>query len=245
MSAWQGSFRPDELDGPGERLPQGDRAAALTTARELMGALPVGGVQPTAEFVDRVMAALAAEPAPRAGGFLAAPRSRPGLPGLLLSVRQAWTVATGGPGRPIGARGAALAYVLAVALVGVSLTGAAALGTAGVLRLLDPNGTTNPSLVEPSPSPEPTLGLVQPPSPVEASESPEPSESAEASESPEPADASSGTSAGLRPTESPGSSDDHGDHESPSPDDSGHGGSDSPSGSPRPSETPKPSETPH
>ena len=175
MSQTPGSFRPSELDGADQRATDADLAGAWSTARELEAALPAESIMPSAGFADRVMAAVALEPAPRPAGFLAVLRDRPGLAGLVASVREAWAVVAGGPGRPIRARGLALAYVLAVLVIGTSLTGVATYGAAGALGLLDGDASPTPTVQEsiepsttppPSPSPTPTI---TPPTPTESS----------------------------------------------------------------------------
>jgi hypothetical protein len=233
MSLSHGPFHPDELGGPDAGASSADLADATAAARKLETALSAEGIHPSPEFVTRVMESLASEPAPRPGGFLAGLLARPSLGAFLGSIRGAWAVASGGAGRPMAARGMAMAYVLAVVLIGASLTGVAAIGTAGALGLLD---DASPSFVEPSPSPSPSPSPIPSPSPTLAptpstpdpSGSPEPSESAEPSGSLKPdATPSSGV-----PTASPSASDDSGS--SPDPSDSAD-----------PSDTPKPSETPH
>ena len=168
-----------------------DLAAAWSTARELEAALPAESIMPSAGFADRVMASVALEPAPRSAGFLAVLRDRPGLAGLLASVREAWAVVAGGPGRPVRARGLALAYVLAVLVIGTSLTGVATYGAAGALGLLDGDASPTPTVQEIDPSrrrPRPRARRRaarrshrrrRPPSPVEPTDSVEPSGSVE------------------------------------------------------------------
>jgi hypothetical protein len=252
MSLTPGSFRPSELADADQTPSDADLAAAYSMARELEASIPAEGVHHSSGFADRVMAAIATEPAPRRSGFLAPLRDRPGLAGLVASVREAWTVAVGAPGRAAGARGLALAYVLAILLVGTSLTGLAAYGTAGALGLLDGDPSTSPS-VEPStvPSPTPTAdpSLLPSPEPTAsptASPSETPTASVEPSESPEASDDDGDASA------SPDASPDDDDDASPSPDASDDsGGSDDdaesiePADTPRPSDTPKPSQTPN
>ena len=131
------------------------------------------------EFVGNVMAALANEPTPGTTGFLVPLRRSGVLGGFRQSFRHAW--ASLGAGRPIVGRSAALAYVLAVAVAGVSLTGALALGTAGALGILNaaptesptptpPAPTVAPPTIAPSPStnaPEPTVGPEPSPTPTD------------------------------------------------------------------------------
>ena len=254
MSMRPGSFRPDELARDDTGIPDTERAASYAAARELERALGSDAIHPSPGFADRVMAAVAHEPAPRPTGFLGALRARHGLAGVVASFRAAWTVAAGGGGRPVRARGLALAYVLAVLLIGASLTGVAAFGTAGALGLLSPRATPGPSLLVPgpTPSPEPSSEASETPGSEEPGESAEPSGSPDSSESAEPGDSN-----GLVGSEGPGatgddhggatprptSSDDHGGGPSASPgsgEDSG--GSGSATQSPKPSDPPKPSD---
>lgn len=244
-------FSPEELgDAFG---PEG--AEALETSRLLHEAIDASGPGPVGRgasfgpaagpsdgFADRVMAALADEPAPAPAGFMLPIRRRGLLRGLWSSVRQAM-VATGGAGRPAFGRAVALAYVLVVAVAGASITGAASFGAAGALGLLDstssptvPPASIAPGPTNPAPTPAPTESL-----PV----TPAPSVSPDASP-PAPS-----------PSESPDESDDHGSGAEPSDDHGGNsgpgggddGGSGSGSGSddetPEPTRTPRPSETPH
>ncbi len=244
MNQSQGSFRPNEIAGADQLPNDAELATAWSMARELEASRPPETIGPSAPFVDRVMAAVALEPAPRRAGFLAELRARPGLAGFAASVREAWTVASGGPGRPAGARGLALAYVLAVAVIGASLTGVGVYGAAGALGLLDGDRSPTPAVATPSPSPSPSP---EPSRTPDVSTSPEPSESAEPSGTlePEPSDDGSpspdatiapvptGSPAAktpipVDPTPSPSASDDHG------------GSSPEPSDTPRPSDSPKP-----
>jgi|GEM_PF-2989399 hypothetical protein len=232
-----------------------DLAAALETAHRLAAAIDDAPSTSGARFTDRVMAALAAELSPAPTGFLAPLRRRGLIGGFGTSVRQAWA-SIGAPGRPTFARAAALAYVLAIAIAGTSLAGAATITVAGALGILGPH-VPQPTLTLPSQttSPEPSQrpsGESEPPGP-EASES--------ASEGPDGSD-DNGGGGGSVP------SDDHGGNSGPGS--SGSGGSDDGSGggggggdgatasptggggsedgggssTPRPTQTPRPTETP-
>jgi hypothetical protein len=248
MSQTPGSFRPSELEGADQRATDADLAGAWSTARELEAALPPESIMPSAGFADRVMAAVALEPAPRPAGFLAVLRDRPGLAGLVASVREAWAVVAGGPGRPVRARGIALAYVLAVLVIGTSLTGVATYGAAGALGLLDGDASPTPTVqesIEPSTTPAPRLSPTPAPT-ITPSRSPaesvEPSESAEPSESVEPSGSSEPEESDDHGGDSPAASDDGASSPAPSLDDDS---SSEPSDTPRPSDTPKPSQTPN
>jgi len=251
MSQTPGSFRPSELDAADQRIGDADLAGALAMARELEASLPGDLPGPSTAFGDRVMAAIALEPAPRPAGFLAALRARPGLAGLTASVREAWAVMAGGPGRPMRARGLALAYVFAILVIGTSLTGVAAYGAAGALGLLDDDASPAPTVQEtvaPSPTPAPieTPAVTPSPTPTESTEPTEPTESGEPDGSSEPqeSDDHGGATPGATPDASPDESDDGGGS-SPTPSQGDDDSSSEPSDTPRPSDTPKPSQTPN
>lgn len=239
MSLTPRSFRPEEIGDADTTIRDGELAAAYAAARLLEQAMPIDHMRLSSDFSDRVMAAVAFEPAPRAAGFLAGVMARPGPRSLLASVREAWTTVAGASGRPFGVRAAALAYVLVVLIGAASVTGAVAVGTVGALNFLsgDQSPVASQSVASPSPSPDQT-DAIQPSGP------PEPSESAGPSESPG-VEASSGpgetptTQPSNRsgPTPSPNGSDDQ-PSTSPSSSDDHGGDSGSPTDSPRPSETP-------
>jgi uncharacterized membrane protein YgcG len=166
------NLHPDEL-GEAEGMDIQDAVRVGNRLVEAMDEVPM----PAGEsFVDNVMASLADEPTPGSTGFLVPLRRRGILGGFRESFGQAW--ASVGAGRPIVGRSAALAYVLAVVVAGVSLTGAVALGTAGALGVfnaaptdsptpLPPAPTAVPPTVAPSPSEnasEPTVGPTPSPS---------------------------------------------------------------------------------
>jgi hypothetical protein len=233
-----GPFRPAELDGLDREVPAGDLATAASTGRALDAALDGSAVLPSAGFSDRVMAALADEPTPRPASFLAAFGRRPGPGGFVASVRDAWRITRGAAGRPLAARGLALAYVLVIAIVGSSLVGLAGYGWAGALGLLDAHPSPSPTITAPSPAPTP--GETGEPAPsATPTPSPTPEISGEPGEStqPEPSDdhtATPSTEPVASPDDSVEPSDDHG------------GGSSGPGGgSPEPTQTPKASETPN
>jgi uncharacterized membrane protein YgcG len=158
------NVHPDEL-GEAEGM---DIQDALRVGNRLVEAMDEVPLPTDQDFVDNVMATLADEPTPGSTGFLVPLRRRGILGGFRDSFRQAW--ASVGAGRPIVGRSAALAYVLAVVVAGVSLTGAAALGTAGALGIFNATPTESPTppvptavppTVAPSPSEnaaEPTVG---------------------------------------------------------------------------------------
>jgi hypothetical protein len=246
MSQTPGSFRPSELDGADVRASDGDLAGAWSTARELEASLPTESIMPSAGFTDRVMAAVALEPAPRSAGFLAVLRAQPGLAGLVASVREAWAVVAGGPGRPVRSRGFALAYVLAVLVIGTSLAGVGGYAAAGALGLLDRDASPTPTVQEtkeppptPAPSPSPTPTVTPTPSPTESVEptgSVEPSESVQPGESVEPGGSPGPEESDDHGGDTPAASDDGASSPAPSAGEDDH--------SAEPSDTPRPSDTP-
>ena len=111
-------------------------ADALLIARELESMAAGEAVRPSDGFDDRVMAAIALEPAPRLlvrrgstgrGGRLAA---------FLVAFGDAWRVATTG-GRPTAVRVQALAFVLLVLLAAGALTTVTAVGVGAFLSATD------------------------------------------------------------------------------------------------------------
>ena len=233
-----------------------DLSDALATAGRLGASIEDLPLVTGPAFSDRVMAALADEPTPAPVGFLTPLRRLGLIAGFGASVRQAWASITA-PDRPTFARGAALAYVLVIAIGGTSLAGAATIGLAGAIGLLGPHATqaapssTPFQLTAPDSSARPS-GESEPPA-SEASE--EPSETPGASDDrggsggPEPSD-DRGGSPGPGSSGGGGGSDDGsgGGGASPTSTPGGGGGSDdggaSATGSPKPSQTPRPTGTP-
>jgi hypothetical protein len=205
-------FGADELAGVSGLQPD-ELAADTRLARELEAAAARVSVRPSPDFTDRVMAAVAKEPA--AAPVVAARGAlRHGAVGaFLISLRDAWRV-TVSPAFPVAMRAQALALVLVVA--GLAVGGGAI--TAGALGLFDGNRSTpTPTLETARPAESPAESPTERPASFEASPSPapsasdgdtsaEPSESADPSESAEPAetDEPAGTvSPTKRPTPTP------------------------------------------
>ena len=207
-----GRFDPSELRDldaePAEpRATDAELADALAIARELDALAAGEPVRPSDGFDDRVMAAIALEPAPR----LVVRRASAGRGGpigaFLVTFGDAWRVATTG-GRPAAIRAQALAFVLLVLLAGAALTTVGAVGVGAFLR---GNGQANPSL-RPAPTVGPTnVDTTQPSESLEASDSPEPSESPEATGTAEAPEATATPKSGetakpastIRPTRTP------------------------------------------
>ncbi len=145
-------FDPAEIDSDAGSGPsEAEFAQAMVAARELELLMARDTAGPTVGFEDRVMATIATEPAPR---LLVRPGRtvRGGLPvAFLVSVRDAWRVATVG-GRPLAIRAQAMAFVLLVILAAGSLSAVLVVGAASVLAP-EPSPTSTPgasSTAEPS-----------------------------------------------------------------------------------------------
>lgn len=186
-------FEPSEL-GDGDVV--GDAAAAelLGIARDLESYARSDSVTLSADFEDRVMAAIAHEPPPR-------PLASRGLLGIVAVVRDAWRL-TWSSDRPLAVRAQALALVL---LAAVALGSLGSLAAVGVGALLSPDGPV--PTVEPAPVPTPSPSVLASPSPsISPSPSATPSasptetagltETAEPTETPEGTDDSSGPGSG-------------------------------------------------
>jgi len=143
MSDARRRFDPSELDLQGD--PEG--AELLATARDLESYASTAPVAPSVGFEDRVMAAIADEPMPRAGGR-----------GFVATVRDAWAIAFG-PGRPAALRAQAFAMLLALAVAVGSVGTVAVVGAA---RLL---GQEPPPPTVPTPAPTPSMVPSTTPSP--------------------------------------------------------------------------------
>src|SRR3954464_1841048 len=126
-------FDPAAIDGDA-RLSQAGQGDPLRAPREVQTAASAAGTtRPTEGFEDRVMAAIALEPAPR---VVIRPGSsvRGGRPAaFLLAVRDAWGIATSG-GRPATVRAQAIAFVLLVAVAAGTLGTAGVVGVGALLR---------------------------------------------------------------------------------------------------------------
>jgi hypothetical protein len=232
-------FNPSELVGGTDEPPsEAELADAYAAARVLEAHAMADRIGPTEGFEDRVMAAIATEPAPRVV-LRPGPGVRGGRPAAFLSaLRDSWAIATG-RGRPMVVRAQALGFLLVVVVAAGSLGTVAAVGVGG---LLQPQSTPVPSVAplstsspaadasaSPLPSPSPSPSIEPSPSPS-ATETLEPGETPKATETPEGTDDHGGASATetpqatdtaepedtpkpgetLKPGETPGASDDHG-----------------------------------
>lgn len=240
MTPWQ-PIQPDELDesNSGDNGASGYDGAsdtdALMMARELESASILDPVQPSAAFVDAVMAAIEQEPAPDAALAIVGPIRRSGPAGFVESVRAAIALLTLGAGRPLAARAMAFGYLVVVGALALGLSGGAAVGAAGVLGLLDGVEPEPTPIVLPSPSPSPSASASASATPGPSASptgSIEPSGSPEGSEDPS-ASPSESTESSVRPSRSPSPTGSPDESETPEPSDT-----------PKASDTPEPSETP-
>jgi hypothetical protein len=230
-------FDPAELrtsGAPGDTQPtDSELARALGIARDLEALAASDGVGPTEGFEDRVMAAIAAEPAPRLVVRSNGRRGGP-LAAFALALRDAWGVATGG-GRPLAVRAQALAFVLVVVLGVGALTAIGAITVGGLLR----SGPSPAPSIQPAPTVAPTPAVTAPPNPSPSAETPEPTETPEARQTARPggtddhggATAAPGGTDGHGGNSGPGSSDDHGGNSGPGGGGTGGGGGSGGSGS--------------
>jgi uncharacterized membrane protein YgcG len=219
-------FDPSEVRAPGQADPPlAEQADALLAARELETLAADDAIRPTEGFEDRVMAAIAMEPAPRLV-LMPAGAVRGGRVGVFVAaVGSAWRVATTG-GRPLAVRAQALAFVLLVVVAAGTLTSAAAVGVGSLLGrdggpapsvLPAPTDSPAPTIVAPTPSvlPDPSMT-------TDPSGTPEATETAGEIETAEPTDDSTDGRETARPrrtpratetpepTETPEGTDDHG-----------------------------------
>ena len=184
-------FDPAELrtaGAAGDAVPSdAELADALGVARELEALAASDAIGPTDGFEDRVMLAIAREPAPRLVIGSASGGRGGRIGAFVASIGSAWGVATSG-GRPIAVRAQALAFVLLVAITAGLLTTAGAITVGGLLQrgpspspevLPTPSVVPTPS-VPPSPTPSPiTSGPTPTATPTdEAGETAEPRETA-------------------------------------------------------------------
>ena len=227
-------FTPGELSGADEPGPsEAELAEALAAARMLEGYAARDHVGPTDGFEDRVMAAIAAEPAPR---VVVRPGHavRGGRPAAFLAaVRDAWAIATRG-GRPAAVRAQALAFLVVVGLAVGSLGTVTAVGVGSLLQSRPTPPSVQPAVTQtpsPSPSPSPSATPSTSPSVSPSPSSIEPGGTPDATDTVEPTETPNGT-------ESP---DDHGGSATETPDSTN---TPEAQDTAKPGETLKPGETP-
>jgi len=209
-------FDPSELQTPGVAEPSAaELADALGAARDLEALAASDDIRPSEGFDDRVMAAIALEPIPRAVVTSGNAVRGTGVAGFLFAVRNAWRVGSTG-GRPLAVRAQALAFVFVVLLAAGSLGGAGVIAVAG---LFDENDQPAPT-IQPAPTALPTPAVQATPSP---SPSAEPTETAEPTDSADPAQTVRPTRT-PRPAQTAEPTDDHGGGGGPGPDGGGSDG---------------------
>jgi uncharacterized membrane protein YgcG len=199
-------FRPGELAGSDDASASGaEEAELLSMARDLERLARSGDVTPSADFAERVAAAIATEPMPQPATAAGSALRRRRMGQLIAAVRDSWRIAWSG-NRPLAMRAQAAALVLVAVLALGSVGGLAA---AGAWSALGPHAipTAVPAVsASPSATPSPS---------EEPSKSPESSPSSEPSESPEDSPQPTRTSRPTedhtaRPAETPEGTDDHG-----------------------------------
>ena len=246
-------FGADELDGVSGLRPD-ELAAETRLARELEASAARVTVRPSADFADRVMAAVAKEPAAAPARAARIALRHGALWAFLAALRDAWRV-TVSPAFPMAMRAQAMAVVLVV----VGLTAGTGVAAAGALGMLDgerpaprppqtletpvapalpteaPSG--RPESPEPSTSPEPSPSIEdRSAGPAESSEPADTADPTEGAETDEPAGAESPT---RRPSADHTSSPDRTERPTVEPAHDGGGGE--PTHSPEPGDT----QTPH
>ncbi len=215
MASRRKRFRLDELANDGAGL--ADQVELLGLARTLEWVAEDDDVIPHTGFSDRVMAALATEPAPRpVVAAIGAARARRPL-AALAALRDLWRVAWTG-GRPLAVRAPAMVLVSLMLLGSIAV---GALGAGATLSVLGLHGDDSSPITSPAPSLNASPLVVASPT-DELSESP--------SELSEP------------PSDEPSVSPDHSASPSPSPAPSTEQGAGAPAPAPR--DTPRPTRTP-
>ena len=182
-------FAIEELDGAGDGLSASDRAEAFVVARSIEAALASDPVrpQPGAAFTDRVMAAVAAAPAPHRRGL--------GIGGLLLAA----AIAVGSLGGLVVAGGLGLFDQAPPPSPEPSVTPSTSpspVESASPSPSASPSASPSPS-VTPSPSPSATpTATARPTTRPSPTRTPSATETPEAtdSETPEPASSDSSES---------------------------------------------------
>jgi cell division septation protein DedD len=147
-----------------------DRVAAEMT-RDLELLATAIAIQPPIGFVDRVMAAVAAEPLPQPARAFGVALLGGRFGAAFASVGDSWRVVVGGS-TPLVVRAQALALVLVLAIGSLALASGAAVGAMG---LFSGNPSPTPGPTNPVPSVEPST----PPPSMSPSMSPSPSASPE------------------------------------------------------------------
>lgn len=228
-------FNPSELIGGADQEPtEAELADAFAAARVLEAQASADRIGPTEGFEDRVMAAIATEPAPRVV-LRPGPTVRGGRPAaFLIALRDAWAIATG-HGRPVAVRAQALGFLILVIIAAGSLGTVTAVGVGSLLESrptpppsVAPISTTSPtpeSTPSPSTSPSPSRSPSVEPS-TSPTATPDPTETVEPTDTPDPSETAD-DHGGASSTETPEATD-----------------TSRPEDTAKPGETNKPGETP-
>jgi uncharacterized membrane protein YgcG len=155
-------FNPRELDGVADAPPD-DLAAEARIARELEGIGGQTGGAFSADFVDRVMASVEAEPLPAPARAAGHALRHGAIGAFLASFADAWRVSTRS-GFPVAVRAQALALVLVV----VGLAAGSGVATAGALGFMQ--GEAGVPSPQPSTDVAPTDGNAAPSMPPRTEE---------------------------------------------------------------------------
>ena len=230
-------FGPDELDGVTELSPE-ELAAETRLARDLEGIAVRDGIVASADFADRVMAAVGLEPVPAPAVAAGSALRHAALLGFLVSVRDAVRVTFSG-GFPVAVRAQALALVLLV----VGITAGTGYVAAGAVGLLGDRPSPAPSLEAPTQAPAPTAEPTVTPEATFGTPDPSPSPEPSVSPSEEPSDPAESAGAPEEPGEPPEPGDQAGGGGSGGGGSSG-AGSGTETVKPAPKPTPKPTATP-
>ncbi len=191
-------FGPDELDGVSGILPD-ELAAETRLARDLEAIAARDGIIASADFADRVMAAVVLEPVPAPAVAAGSALRHAALIGFLASVRDAFRVTFGG-GFPTAVRAQALALILIVA----GATAGTGYVAAGALGLLGDHASPSPSIEAPSQQPSQTAEPTGTPDATFGTPSPSPSPEPSMSDAPEPSESAEGSSGNPGETAEPG-----------------------------------------
>lgn len=178
-------FHPSELIGAdGVQPTTAELGRSLVIAQELERLLAATDIHPSDRFVDRVMAAVTAQPLPKpavaAGLALRGGR----FAAMFAALADSWRITFSGD-HPFPVRAQALVFVLVAAVAVGSLGGVAAIGAVRLLGPAPSVGAPAPTQQGPvaQPTPSPVLGPIVAPTPEGT---PEPTETPEATETAEP-----------------------------------------------------------
>jgi hypothetical protein len=166
--------------------PDDEARVAAEMTRELEGVAAEMGIRPPAGFVDRVMAAIGAEPLPQPARAFGVALLGGRLRAAIGSLGDAWRV-VGGSSTPLVVRAQALAIVLVVTIGSLAVAGGATVGAIDRLSAITPATPipTTPVPTGPVTSPLPSASPSSTPDPARYA-SPDTSPTPEATETDEP-----------------------------------------------------------